>query len=305
MGTPQFAVPVLQALIDGPDEVVAVVCQPDRPRGRGRKLLPPPVKKLAEEHAIPVLQPTKIKSGEFHEALRSHAPDVIVVAAYGRILPETILHLPPLGSINVHGSLLPKYRGAAPIQWAVMNGDKETGITIMCMDAGMDTGDMLLQGTLPIDDDDTSATLAPKMAALGGKLIVTALARLKEGSLRRVEQDHTQATMAPPLTKEQGVIDWTRPARAIGCQIRALDPWPTAHAGFRGGRLKLFSPRPADGDFPPAAPGTIVQADKTGLVIACGEGYLRVLEVQKEGAKRLDVASFLCGVRLEAGEILS
>lgn len=306
MGTPQFAVPALQALIDGPDQVAAVVTQPDRPRGRGRKPKPPPVKELALDHGIDVLQPTRIKTGEFHDQLRAYNPDLIVVAAYGRILPASILELPPLGAINVHGSLLPKYRGAAPIQWAILRGETETGITIMQMDAGMDTGDMLLQGALPIAEDDTSATLLPKMAALGGELLATALARLHEGNLPPQRQDEALATMAPPITKEQGVIDWQQDARVIGCQIRGLDPWPTAHTTWNGKRLKLFRPKVAAAppDKPDAEPGTVLAADKNGVLIACGSDCLLVGELQKDGSRRLDAASFLCGARLRPGDRL-
>ncbi|HFQ90908.1 MAG TPA: methionyl-tRNA formyltransferase, partial [Desulfobulbus sp.] len=220
MGTPDFAVPSLQALIDGPDQVVAVVCQPDRPRGRGRKLTPPPVRRCAEAAGIPVLQPSSIRTDEFHDTVRELRPDLIVVAAYGRILPGSLLNLPPMGTINVHGSLLPKYRGAAPIQWAVINGETETGVTIMQMDEGMDTGDILLPVKTPIGEEDTAGTLFARLARLGGEALVKAIALLKEGRLTPIPQDDTLATEAPMLTKEQGRLDWSRDARSLHCLIR-------------------------------------------------------------------------------------
>ena len=300
MGTPEFAVPSLQALLDHGHQVVAVVCQPDKPKGRGQKLTQPPVKELAQSVGLPVLQPAKIRTPEFYEELQSYRADLFVVTAYGRILPDALLGLPRLGTINVHGSLLPKYRGAAPVQWAILNGDSKTGITIMQMDAGMDTGDILLLGSLAIESDDTSSSLAVKMASLGGRLLVEALARLKEGRLPPIKQDESQATLAPPLCKHQAVIDWAMPAAAISCQIRGLDPWPLAYTTLEGRWLRLFVPRVVSGPVT-EAPGTILRADKTGLLIAAGQDALLITEVQLEGGKRMAVDAFLCGRPLPAG----
>ena len=300
MGTPDFAVPSLQALLDHGEQVVAVVCQPDKPKGRGRKLSPPPVKELALAAGIPVLQPTKVRTAEFLEELRSYQPDLMVVTAYGRILTGPVLSLPRLGTINVHGSLLPKYRGAAPVQWAVLNGDTETGITIMQMDEGMDTGDILLPGRLAIEADDTAGTLAVKMAELGGKLLVEALERLKAENLPPHKQDESLVTLAPPLSKELSAIDWQRSAKEISCQIRGLDPWPMAHTTLEGKWLRLFAPQVIAGPVS-EAPGTLCRANKNGLVVATGEEYLRLGEVQLEGSKRMSADAFLRGRPLTPG----
>ncbi|HIJ89691.1 MAG TPA: methionyl-tRNA formyltransferase [Deltaproteobacteria bacterium] len=300
MGTPEFAVPSLKALLDHGEQVVAVICQPDKPKGRGRKLSPPPVKELALAASIPVLQPTKVRTPEFLEELRTYQPDLMVVTAYGRILPGPLLNLPPLGTINVHGSLLPRYRGAAPVQWAVLNGDAETGITIMQMDEGMDTGDILLPGRLAIEPDDTAGSLAVKMAELGGRLLVEALEKLKAGNLPPQKQDESLVTLAPPLSKELSAIDWRRSAREISCQIRGLDPWPMAHTTLEGKWLRLFSPLISPGPVR-EAPGTLCRVNKAGLLVATGEDYLRLGEVQLEGSKRMSADAFLRGRPLEAG----
>jgi methionyl-tRNA formyltransferase len=303
MGTPDFAVPSLRALIEHGEKVVAVVTQPDRPKGRGRALTPPPVKLLAQEAGIDVLQPTKVRTEAFLDQLRAYRPDLILVAAYGRILTPAVLSLPRLGCINVHGSILPKYRGAAPIQTAILRGEHEAGVTIMQMDAGLDTGDMLLVGSLPISDQDTSSTLIPKLAELGGTLLVQALELLAQGRLQPKKQDDSQATLALPLTKEDGRIDWRNSATAISCQIRALDPWPLASTSYEGKQLKPFSPAviPENSSQPP---GSIVRADKNGLVIACGQGQLLIAEIQLEGKKRMPVSAFLLGFPLKTGVVL-
>ncbi|VAW36823.1 Methionyl-tRNA formyltransferase [hydrothermal vent metagenome] len=303
MGTPDFAVPALQALINGPDLVVAVICQPDRARGRGRKTGAPPVKILAEKHHLAVLQPASIRTDDFFEQVKELAPDLVVVAAYGKILPGRLLRLPPLGTINVHGSLLPKYRGAAPIQWALINGEQETGITIMQVDEGMDTGDILLQVSRPIKDDDTAGSLFAALAELGGETLVSAVSQLKKGQLQAVRQDDRLATGAPMLTKEQGHLDWRRAARDLHCLIRGLDPWPSAYSFLAGKRFRFFKPLVVDG---PVAepPGTICRADKNGLLIATGHDYLLVREIQPEGKKRMSVQACLCGLSLPTGEQL-
>ena len=300
MGTPQFAVPSLQALIDHGEQVVAVISQPDRPCGRGRKVTSPPVKEIALKAGLTMLQPKKIKSDEFLEEIRSYKADLFIVVAYGRILPGPVLDLPPLGTINVHGSLLPNYRGSAPIQWSILNGDQETGVTIMQLDEGMDTGDMLLSGELPIDDDDTTITLSEKMAELGAKLLIEALDKIKENKLPPQKQDESLATEAPPLCKHQSVIDWSKSAKEISCQIRGLDPWPLASTTYNQKWLRLFSPIVVQG-IVTEPPGTLCNANKNGLLFATGENYLLIREVQLEGSKRMGAAAFLCGRPLPCG----
>jgi methionyl-tRNA formyltransferase len=303
MGTPEFAVPSLRALLASPDQVVAVVTQPDRPRGRGRKLTPPPVKTIALEAGIPVLQPASVRTPEFLNELKSYGPDLIAVTAFGRILPGSLLNLPPLGTINVHGSILPRYRGAAPIQWAILNGDRTTGVTIMQMDEGLDTGDILLSRSLTIEPDDTAATLAARMAELGGTLLCETLALLHEGNLSATPQNETQATAAPPLNKEQGLIDWNLPAEILSCRVRGLDPWPTAYTFLNGLRLRLYAPSvtAAEGR---EAPGTIIRADRNGLLVATGRDHLLIREIQLEGGKRLSLDAFLRGRELAVGTML-
>ncbi len=304
MGTPDFAVPTLEKLIEGPDDVVAVVTQPDRTKGRGRKLSSPPVKKAAQAHHIPVLQPTKIKTDEFLSLLKSYQPDLIVVAAYGRILPSSILQLPPLGCINVHGSLLPRHRGAAPIQWAVIKGDKRAGVTIMNMDEGMDTGDILLPESIEVSEDDTAGSLFIKLSELGGVALLKALELLREGQLIPTKQDHSLATMAPPLKKDDGRIDWNLSAQELHGLIRGLDPWPIAFSFLNGKRIKLFSPEVMykDCDHPP---GTVLMSSKQGILIATGENCLLVREVQPEGKKRMSTEAFICGHPIEPGTVFS
>ncbi len=301
MGTPDFAVPVLKALLAGPDRVIAVVTQPDREKGRGKKLAPPPVKVEALAAGIPILQPSRIKTREFRETLEGFRPDIIVVAAYGRILPPSILHLPPLGCINVHGSLLPQYRGAAPIQWAVINGETEVGVTIMQMNEGMDTGDILLPASLSATINETAGSLFTKLAALGAETLLRALDLLRENKLHSIPQDHSQASVAPMLTKEHGLIDWKRPATELHCWIRGLDPWPTAYSFLGQKRFRFFAPEVVS----PAAqspPGTLLCADKDGLLIATGENALLVREIQPEGGKRMSVNAFICGHPLSVGD---
>lgn len=302
MGTPDFAAANLAALLAGPDTVVAVVSQPDRAKGRGKKVSPPPTKVLAEEAGIPILQPVKIKTEEFRNGLLSYQPDLIVVAAYGRILPQSLLELAPMGCINVHGSLLPHYRGAAPIQWAVINGETETGVTIIQMDQGMDTGDMLLKASIPIDPKETAGGLMEKLATLGGKILLQAIKGLKEGAITPVPQDHSQATMARVLQKEDGHIDWRLSAKEIECLIRGLDPWPSAFSFLQGHRLRLFSPEVVYLESA-AQPGTILQADRRGMLIACGRNALQIQELQPEGKKRMTAESFCCGNPIAPGTI--
>ncbi len=303
MGTPEFAVPTLQAMLDHGENIVAVICQPDRPKGRGRKVQSPPVKVLAEKHDIPVLQPTKIRTEEFHNELLAYRPDLFVVTAYGRILPESLLNLPPLGTINVHGSLLPKFRGAAPVQRAILEGEEQTGITIMQMDAGMDTGDILLPKALNISDDDTASTLAVKMAALGGTLLVQALDLLRADQLPPTAQNDAFATDAPMLSKDEATIDWSKSAQQISCQIRGLDPWPKATTNLGEKWLRPFKPQVL-ADESASAPGTIIAVSKQSITVATGQGCLLFAEIQLEGKKRMAVQSFIQGYTLETGLVL-
>ena len=304
MGTPDFAVPSLQALVGGPDQIVAVVCQPDRERGRGKILSPPPVKVIAEQHAIPVLQPSSVRKEPFFEQLKALAPDLLVVVAYGKILPGALLALPPMGAINVHGSLLPKYRGAAPIQWAVINGEPQTGITIMQLDEGMDTGPILLTVPVAIDPQETAGALFDRLARLGGATLSHAVDRLKQGQLAPMPQDHILATTAPMLTKEQGHLDWSLPATRLHCLIRGLDPWPSAYGFVGGKRYRFFNPEIVK-RHSPEPPGTICRADGQGLLIATGADCLLIREVQPEGKKRMEVAACLRGAPLAPGTLVT
>lgn len=304
MGTPDFAVASLQALLAGPDTVVAVVCQPDRPRGRGRKMEAPPVRRLAQAQGLLLFQPETVRGGDFAAELARLRPDLLVVVAYGRILPAPLLELAPLGALNVHASLLPKYRGAAPIQWALINGDDESGVSIMQLDAGMDTGPVLLQAREKIRDDDTSATLGQRLADLGAASLLQAIAGIKDGSLRPRPQEHGQATHAPMLHKTLGRIDWGLPASRLQCLIRGLDPWPSAYSFLNGVRYRFFAPECAGTDRGPL-PGTICRADRNGLFVATGDGTLCLHEIQPEGKKRMDVAACLHGHPLVPGQVFA
>ena len=308
MGTPAFAVPSLKALLDRGENVVCVVTQPDRPKGRGRKIMMPPVKELALKASIPVLQPESIRGDEFLAKLRQYNPDIIGLTAYGNILPENIINLPPLGTINVHGSLLPKYRGAAPIQWALINGETETGITIMQMDKGVDTGDILLQEKLPIGPEDTAGSLSGKLAELGGKALGAALDLLRLDRLNPTQQNNNLASLAPLLNKEDGLVNWLHSAVQISCQIRGLDPWPTTYTTLSGKRLRLFSPEVADKSLclgcSISEPGIICTANRDGLLITTGDGCLLIKEIQAEGSRRMSVDAFLSGHTIQSGTLL-
>lgn len=301
MGTPHFAVPSLHALLKGPDQVVAVVTQPDRPRGRGRRPAAPPVKTLAVEHQVPVLQPEKIRTQACTDALAAYRPDVIVVAAYGKILPPALLELPRFGCINVHGSLLPRHRGAAPIQWALIRGDAEVGVTIMQMDEGMDTGDILLKASLIPDPGETTGSLLPKLADLGSQTLMDALDLLGQGGLATIKQDDKLATQAPMLKKEDGLIDWHQSALSLDRLIRGLDPWPTAYSYLDRKQFQFFSPRVVH-EQSPHPPGTVLRADREGLLLATGRDCLLIGAIKPEGRGRMDVAAFLNGRPLEPGQ---
>jgi methionyl-tRNA formyltransferase len=296
-GSPEFAVPTLEA-VAARHQVVLAIAQPDKPAGRGMKLAAPAVKLVAERLGIPVAQPRSARTEEFAAQLRAVAPDVAVVVAYGKILPQAVLDIPRHGCLNVHGSLLPRYRGAAPIQWAVIRGEHETGITIMQLDAGMDTGPMLLTRVLPIGDDDTAGTLAPRLATMGAELMIEALEKLERGELTATPQEHAAATMAPMLEKSTGQVDWTRPAREVSCLIRGVDPWPGAYTQLGEDVLKLWTPKVVEGR---GAPGTVLGADKTGLVVGCGDGALAIGELQLPGKKRLPAPALLAGRPIPAG----
>ncbi len=301
MGTPDFASASLEALLRSNDSVVGIVTQPDRPKGRGQTLTPSPVKLLAQQVQIPLLQPLKMKDPEFLHALAGWKPDMIAVAAFGRILPPVILTLPPLGCINVHGSLLPKYRGAAPIQWAIINGETETGITTMLMDEGMDTGAILLQEAIPITTHETSGTLAPRLAELGGKLLVETITRLKAGTLVPQPQDTSRATLAPLLKKEDGAIDWTLPAMALANRVRGLSPWPGAYttvAGSDSWRIWRALALPGPVTTPP---GVIVAITREAIHVATGDGVLAVMELQPANNRRMAVSQYLAGHPIAVG----
>jgi methionyl-tRNA formyltransferase len=301
MGTPAFACPSLAALLDGPDRVVGVVCQPDRPRGRGLALAAPPVKTLALSHGLPVLQPTKVRTPEFLDELRALAPDLIVVAAYGRILPRTILDLPAHGCINVHASILPRHRGAAPIQHAILAGDAETGITIMAMAEEMDAGDVLLVRRTAIESTDTGGTLGERLADVGAAALVDAITGLKDGSVHAVAQPADGVTFAPRIEREHTRLDWSRPARELERIVRAFAPEPSAYTTHAGATLKVFASevRSAAG-----APGTVLESSSRGLVVATGDQALALLEVQPEGKRRMPIAAFLAGRRVAPGSCL-
>jgi len=300
MGSPEFAVPTLRVLLDA-HEVVAVVCQPDKPAGRGQKLLAPPTKELALERGVPVLQPAKARDPAFLEDLRRLAPDVAVVVAYGKILPQAVLDAPRLGCLNVHASLLPRYRGAAPIQWAIIRGETETGITIMQLDAGMDTGPMLLTRKVAIAEGETAGGLAARLAAIGAELMLVTLVRLQAGALAPTPQDGALATLAPMLDVDAGVVDWRLPARDVRNLVRGVDPWPAARTVLAGEPLKMWGARLAAGA---GAPGEVLAADREGLVVACGEGAVAIAELQLPGRKRLPVPAFVAGKPIAVGSRL-
>ena len=295
-GTPEFAALALQALLAAGHTVPLVLTQPDRPAGRGMQLLPSAVKRCAQGHGLTLYQPERLKDPVTHGPLRDAAADLMVVAAYGLILPQAVLDLPRLGCLNIHASLLPRWRGAAPIQRAIAAGDQETGITIMRMDAGLDTGPMLLQRALPIAGDDTAATLHDKLAGLGAEMIVEALSRLD--SLTPTPQPGKGATYAGKIDKREALLDWRRPAQELERQVRAFNPFPIATASFNATPLKISRARLAADS---GTPGTVLQVDDAGIVVACGSGALRLTELQKPGGKRLTVRDFLHGFPVAVG----
>lgn len=297
MGTPDFAVPSLQALIDAGHDVCAVYTQPDKPQGRKQILTAPPVKTLALEHDIPVFQPNTLKNEDEQARLRELAPEVIIVVAYGKLLPKAVLDIPPHGCINVHGSLLPRWRGAAPIQWAVIAGDEMAGVTTMQMAEGLDTGDMLLTYETKVGEKETAGELFDRLAQSGAELLTQTLVKLDEITPR--PQDDAQSCYAHMLDKQMAVIDWGKSAHEIDCLIRGLNPWPIALTTLSGERLKVFAAEKAAGN---GEPGTVLEADpKKGLTVACGEGALRLTEIQLVGGKRMKATDFLRGHAIEVG----
>lgn len=300
MGTPEFAVAPLQAMIDAGHEVAAVITQPDKAKGRGKKLQPTPVKEKALEHNIPVYQPEKVKAEDTVELLKSLKPQVIVVAAYGQILPESILNIPEYGCINIHASLLPKYRGAAPIEWAIIDGEEKTGVTTMYMEKGLDTGDMLDKVELAIEPEETGQTLHDKLARVGAELILVTLKKLEDKTASREKQDSSASSYAVMLKKEMGKIDFTQSAESIERRIRGLIPWPCAYTTIDGKVTQIHSAQVKRLQTS-AAPGEIIEVTKKYFVIACGEDALIIRSLKPEGKKVMDAAAYLNGNKLEAG----
>ena len=296
-GTPEFAASTLQALLDSEHRICAVYTQPDRPAGRGRKLKTSPVKALAEGRGIPVRQPPSLRDAAAQAELAAFAADIMVVVAYGLILPKAVLETPPLGCLNVHASLLPRWRGAAPIQRAILAGDRETGVTIMQMDEGLDTGDMLLKTHTPIADDDTAQSLHDRLAVLGAEALLETLRGLQAGTLQAQPQDDSQATYAAKLDKAEARIDWQQPASVIDRQVRAFNPWPVAFTRYHGENLRIWQARPLD-ETSDATPGSIVAESRAGIDVACGEGQLRITRLQLPGGRPLDADAFLNAHRL-------
>ncbi len=303
MGTPGFAVPSLRALLDAGAPILLVVTQPDRPRGRGRRVVSSPVKQLAQEKGLPVYQPEKVRSPEAVEHIAAQESACIVVVAYGQLLPTEILEMPPLGAVNVHASLLPKYRGSAPIHWALIRGEMETGVTTMLMDAGMDTGDILLQRKAVIQPEETAGSLHDRLAEAGARVLVETLDLLKRGALEARAQDNSQATYAPMLAKEDGRVDWRQDAKRICCHIRGLDPWPGGFTYWQGKRLKIFGCRALPVSST-AEPGTVIAAADNGLQVAAGKGAVLIETLQLEGGRPLAVTDFLRGHQLQVEDKL-
>ncbi|MBQ3404032.1 MAG: methionyl-tRNA formyltransferase [Oscillospiraceae bacterium] len=298
MGTPDFAAQSLKALYDGGYDVAAVFTQPDKPKNRGKKLAKSPVKELAEAHGTPVYQPQSFKDGQAVETLREIGPDLIAVVAYGKILPDSVLAVPPMGCINIHGSLLPKYRGSAPIQWSVLNGEKVTGVTSMYLASKMDAGDMIAVKTLEIGEYETAGELFKRLAPLGAQLLCETIDSIAAGTAARIPQNEEEATYAPPLTKEQAELDFSRSCTSLVNQIRGLDPWPVAVAELGGVRLKVFKAEP-DAEAAAGKPGEVVYADKRGIGVSCSDGVLRISTVQAPGGKRMAAADYLRGHPIE------
>lgn len=307
MGTPDFAVPPLEALVRSGYEVAAVVTQPDKPKGRGKTLMPTPVKEEAMKHDIPVYQPLKVRDPEFVEILENIAPDIIVVAAFGQIIPKKILDMPKYGCINIHASLLPKYRGAAPIQQAVIDGEKESGVTIMRMGTGLDTGDMISKVVVPLDKEQTGGSLFDKLAQAGASLLTETLPSIEDGTASyEVQPEESPTPYAAMINKKMGLMDFSKSAAELERLVRGLNPWPSAYTFLNGKTLKVWKStveKAANGGK--TVPGTIIAVDKTGIHVACGEDVLVLCEVQLEGKKRMETDAFLRGYQVEVGTVLT
>ena len=303
MGTPDFSVPTLEKIIEAGHEVIGVVTQPDKAKGRGKKVLFPPVKETALAHNLPVYQPRRARDPEFIEEMKTLNPDVMVVVAFGQILPKAILDIPKYGCINVHASLLPKYRGAAPIQWAVIRGEKVSGVTTMQMDVGLDTGDMLLKKEVLLDEEETGGSLHDKLSTLGGNLLIETLEKIEAGDIHPEKQDDSQAgEYARMLDKNLGTIDFSMPAAEIERLIRGLNPWPSAFTSYNGKTMKLWKAK--TDNCGQGVPGQVIHVDKNSFTVQTGQGTLQILELQMEGKKRMDAGAFLRGCPLETGTIL-
>lgn len=303
MGTPDFAVGALEALVEAGHEVVAVVTQPDKPKGRGKEMQQTPVKVCAIKHNIEVFQPVKIKTAEAVEVLKGYGADLFVVAAFGQILSKEILDMPKFGCVNIHASLLPKYRGAAPIQWAILDGEKETGVTIMQMNEGLDTGDMLTKVIVPIEDTDTGESLFDKLAEAGAKLLVETIPQIEAGTLNPEPQDDSLSTYAKMIKKEMGLIDWKKDAIVLERLVRGMNSWPSAYTHFNGKTLKIWKAG-VEVSEEKAVPGTVVEVTKNSIKVQTGQDLLVLKQIQLEGKKRMDVAAFLLGYKVEAGTVL-
>lgn len=302
LGSGRFAIPSFEALLDAGHDVPALVTQPDRESGRGRDLAPPPIKPVAERRGIPVLQPRRVREPEAQDALRRLEPDLQVVVAFGQILPRSVIDMAPRGTVNVHASLLPRLRGAAPIQWAIATGEAQTGVTAMLIDEGLDTGPLLLARSAPIGPDETAAELEPRLARLGADVLLETVRGLEAGTIVPAPQDAARATLAPILKKEDGRIDWSATASTIACRARGFDPWPGAFTLHEGRLLKALRVREAPAPAPSAPAGTVVLVASDGVVIACGEGTaLRLVEVQPESRRAMPASAWAAGARLHVG----
>jgi methionyl-tRNA formyltransferase len=300
LGSGSFAIPSFEALIEAGHDVAALVTQPDREKGRGRALAPPALKPVAQARGIPLLQPPRVRNPQAVEALRALAPELQVVVAYGQILPRSVIDIPPRGTVNVHGSLLPRYRGAAPIAWAIAGGETETGVTTMLIDEGLDTGPILLARATPIGPEETAADLEPRLARLGAELLLETVRGLGDGLLQPKPQDHALASYAPLLKKDDGRIDWNLPADVLARRVRGFNPWPGTHTLWQGHVLKVLRARPMPGG--PGEPGTVVSVDREGLVVASGQDTrLALLEVQLESRRPVSAGAFSAGARLRPG----
>jgi methionyl-tRNA formyltransferase len=300
LGSGSFAIPSFEALIEAGHDVAALITQPDREKGRGRALAPPPLKPVAQARGIPLLQPPRVRDPQAVDALRALAPELQVVVAYGQILPRSVIEIPPRGTVNVHGSLLPRYRGAAPISWAIAGGETETGVTTMLIDEGLDTGPILLARATPIGPEETAADLEPRLARLGAELLLETVRGLGHGLLQPKPQDHALASYAPLLKKEDGRLDWTLPSEVLARRVRGFNPWPGTHTLWQGRVLKVLRARPAPGG--PGEPGTVVSVHREGLAVACGQGTrLELLEVQPESRRPVRAGAFSAGARLRPG----